>query len=240
MLRKLRPRRLVPPRPVLGETGRTEDERVGLDPAAEQSAGRPRTPPRRRTPTGPHPQSNERKDLLLRHDTLEEAGLLSSAAATLLHVKRLADPPSHSTKALAVKRTWARHCDGLLFVSSKRNDSLPALDFADGKDGRGVLWTKIRRALVHLYKLAGLLNGQLRHRVNSEKGGFRHHLKAYDWFYRADDDTYVVMDRLRRLLAQHDPARPVQLGCKFKVSLISIALHVSPRQEGALRCWAAT
>ena len=37
-----------------------------------------------------------------------------------------------------------------------------------------------------------------------------------DWFLKADDDTYVIVDNLRRVLRDHDPTKPEYMGCRFK------------------------
>ena len=37
-------------------------------------------------------------------------------------------------------------------------------------------------------------------------------LSAHSWWCHFDDDNYVHVSRLARLLASHDPTRPVYLG----------------------------
>ena len=39
--------------------------------------------------------------------------------------------------------------------------------------------------------------------------------KKYDWYLRADDDSYVVVDNARKLVAEHDPAKPSVLGYRW-------------------------
>ena len=37
-----------------------------------------------------------------------------------------------------------------------------------------------------------------------------------DWFLKADDDTFIVMENLKSFLGEHDPEEPLQFGCKLK------------------------
>jgi hypothetical protein len=49
---------------------------------------------------------------------------------------------NHETKAIHVKNTWAKRCDGLLFLSSENNSTLPAIKIC-GEDNRDHLWCKV-------------------------------------------------------------------------------------------------
>ena len=37
-----------------------------------------------------------------------------------------------------------------------------------------------------------------------------------DWFLKADDDSYIVVENLRAFLGQHNTEDPLQFGCKLK------------------------
>ena len=36
-----------------------------------------------------------------------------------------------------------------------------------------------------------------------------------DWFLKADDDSYIIIENLKAFLQQHDPSDPIQFGCKL-------------------------
>ena len=96
---------------------------------------------------------------------------------------------------MAVKATWAHRCDRYLFVSDAESGSLPAVHLAGLAEGRGqALWDKTRAAFAFVYEMHG---------------------GDYDWFMKADDDTFVVVENLRTLLADYSPDSAVWFGCQF-------------------------
>ena len=45
---------------------------------------------------------------------------------------------------------------------------------------------------------------------------FDHHLQEADWFLKADDDTFVIVENLKNLLQHHNTNAPVYFGHNFK------------------------
>ena len=88
-------------------------------------------------------------------------------------------PSNHKTKAIAVSETWGQRCDTLLFVSSQPEKGLPIIDVKCEKEDHDHLWCKNRKGIEEAHKRF--------------KDG-------YDWFLKADDDTYVVVENLRHLV----------------------------------------
>ncbi|XP_058677957.1 glycoprotein-N-acetylgalactosamine 3-beta-galactosyltransferase 1-like [Ammospiza caudacuta] len=106
----------------------------------------------------------------------------------------LTAPQTLESRARHVRDTWARHCNVALFVSSEPAPNFPALGLGV-PEGREQLYRKTARALLFVHR----------------------HLRASaEWFLKADDDTFVLLDNLRWLLAPLPPQRPLYLGKRFR------------------------
>ncbi|KAK6174136.1 hypothetical protein SNE40_017469 [Patella caerulea] len=105
---------------------------------------------------------------------------------------------SLETKVKAVNDTWARRCDRTLYIIG--DPSSPTRLQGDiltlkVPNGRGHLTAKSSQALKFVHS---------------------RFLMDYDWFLKADDDTYIVMENLKFLLSHYSPNTPVYLGHLFK------------------------
>ena len=87
-----------------------------------------------------------------------------------------------------------------MFMSSQADPDLPAVQL-NVSEGRDNLWAKTKNAFQYVYQ---------------------NHFQDYDWFLKADDDTYVIMENLKFLLSHFkDSTVPGYIGCQFK--------HFSPQ-----------
>ncbi|KAF4526494.1 hypothetical protein B566_EDAN013782 [Ephemera danica] len=106
----------------------------------------------------------------------------------------MTSPNNHQKKARHVKATWGKRCNILLFMSSTNDTSLPSVALPV-KEGRNNLWAKTKEAFRYVYE---------------------NYFDKADWFMKADDDTYVIVENLRYLLSVHEPSEPIYYGCRFK------------------------
>lgn len=70
---------------------------------------------------------------------------------------------------------------------------------ASDTEDRGHLWTKTKNGLYHAMK----------------------HYADYDFFLKADDDTYTIVENLRFLLKDRDPESPMIMGRRWRVSVFA-------------------
>ncbi|XP_015769670.1 PREDICTED: glycoprotein-N-acetylgalactosamine 3-beta-galactosyltransferase 1-like [Acropora digitifera] len=106
----------------------------------------------------------------------------------------MTSPNTLHTKGKPVKETWGKRCNKLLFMSSEEDPSFPAIGL-DVSEGRDELWHKTRAAWDYVYQ---------------------HHFDDADWFIKADDDTFVIIENLRHLVSSLDSEKPHYLGRHFK------------------------
>ena len=95
-------------------------------------------------------------------------------------------PKNLQTRSKYVQLTWAKLCNKTLFVSDENDNKFPTIKVTS-RTGFGEIWAKTRRGMELLYS---------------------QYLNKFDWFFKADDDTYVIMDNLRKFLFKKDPKKP--------------------------------
>ncbi|XP_050418929.2 glycoprotein-N-acetylgalactosamine 3-beta-galactosyltransferase 1 [Patella vulgata] len=106
----------------------------------------------------------------------------------------MTNPSNIQSKAKHVKATWGKRCTILLFMSSEVDKDLPAVKLPVS-EGRDNLWAKTKEAFKHVHK---------------------YYLDQADWFVKADDDSYFIVENLRYFLKDHDPNKPLYFGRRFK------------------------
>ncbi|ESO81906.1 hypothetical protein LOTGIDRAFT_170451 [Lottia gigantea] len=101
------------------------------------------------------------------------------------------------TKVKTVNSTWAKRCDKMLYVvtgdtTKETKDGVLKINVPDG---RNHLTAKTVQVLKYVHN---------------------HYLNRFDWFLKADDDTFIVVENLKFLLSKYNPKKPIYLGHLFK------------------------
>jgi len=104
-----------------------------------------------------------------------------------------------ATKGIDVMNTWGKRCNKLILFTEATHKGLPTVALGVKDSGNYDLTNKIFTSLYHLYK---------------------NELENYQWFVKADTDTYVVLENLRYMLSGHKPDEPLYFGHHFKVSMV--------------------
>ena len=95
----------------------------------------------------------------------------------------------------AIKRTWGKRCDKVLYISDQIDDSIPTITLPGVLPGYEHLWSKTLITFQHLYE---------------------QYANQFDWFLKTDDDTFIIVENLKYFLAQHNPNEPHYFGKRFK------------------------
>lgn len=104
--------------------------------------------------------------------------------------------PWNHRRAIHIKRLWGKNCDKLLFASTITDINLGIMGF-DIPDKHYYVWAKEKRMIQYVYK---------------------NFFDKYDWFYKADDDSFAIMENLRYFLHSYSSEDPLIFGYKFNTT----------------------
>ena len=93
-----------------------------------------------------------------------------------------------------MKRTWGSRCGKTLYISDTNNETFPTIAVTN-YTGHKQLWAKTRKTFELIYDK---------------------YFDDFDWFLKADDDTYVIVDNLKKFLYNKDPFALEYYGKFFK------------------------
>ncbi|XP_076052715.1 glycoprotein-N-acetylgalactosamine 3-beta-galactosyltransferase 1-like isoform X2 [Oratosquilla oratoria] len=106
----------------------------------------------------------------------------------------ITSPKYHSTRAVHVANTWARHCTRHVFLTSQHDPSLGETIMSPGQDTYDRLWYKVTSGFQWAYN----------------------NLEDIDWVVKLDDDTFLLVENLQEALKPYDPAKPQAMGMQLK------------------------
>lgn len=105
-------------------------------------------------------------------------------------------PKSHSERVPHVLETWGKHCDKMLFASTSTNVNIGAIGF-NLTDDHESMWGKVTQMLTFIH---------------------RNFINEYDWFMKADDDSFILAENMRFLLSAYSRDDPIYFGHKFNTT----------------------
>lgn len=106
----------------------------------------------------------------------------------------LTKPENLDTRTQLIKRTWGRRCDKIIYMSSVTNDTFPTIGLNTGEGNKRFQAQKAIKAWTYIYD---------------------HYGEDFDFYYKADDDTYAVIENLRLFLSDKNPNAPEFYGHRF-------------------------
>ncbi|KAG5667438.1 hypothetical protein PVAND_015418 [Polypedilum vanderplanki] len=109
----------------------------------------------------------------------------------------LTHPKNHKTKIPHMKATWARRCDKLVIFSTETDKDDPDIVALSNLNGREHLWNKTKYAIKYVYE---------------------NHINDADWFVRADDDNFFLIENLRHKLYQLNSKISFFIGSRFAIN----------------------
>lgn len=119
----------------------------------------------------------------------------------------LTSPKNFLTRAQAVNDTWGPRCDGYFFITEYPQENATIAEF------------NITEQLP-IAPIENLIPGyeHLTHKTRlAFLFAYDNYLNDFDWFVKADDDTYLFVDNLKAFLRKQNASLPVTFGYNFKV-----------------------
>ena len=104
-----------------------------------------------------------------------------------------------------------RRCDKLLFMSTEADERIGSIALPNITNGRASLWNKTKKVQQGIFGISDTI------RLSQAFAYvWEHHREEADWFIKADDDTYVILENLKDLLRNYNSEVPIQFGHRFK------------------------
>lgn len=104
-------------------------------------------------------------------------------------------PKNFKSRVPALNQTWTKNCDIFLFMTGLDQPDIHSVGL-NVTEGWGALTAKTMAAFRYVFK---------------------NHFNDADWFIKADDDTFLVVENLKYFLASKDTNSPVFYGHHFGI-----------------------
>lgn len=124
----------------------------------------------------------------------------------------LAHPENFFHRTSIVWNTWARECDGYKFISTIPNLYLPY----STKKSHGSIETNFPFPLLQPANFSKEIYQKLTDKIYLTIIELYKSYNDYDWYLKADDDTFVFVDHLKEYVADKNPEEALKYGYNLK------------------------
>ena len=123
----------------------------------------------------------------------------------------LTSPKNFLTRAKAINETWAPRCDRYFFITEYPRETMTSeqINFAQQIPIAPI--NNIKVGYYHLTQKSTL----------AFLFAYENYFNDYDWFLKADDDTYLIVEHLKSFLSEQNSFEPITFGYNFKVIIIN-------------------
>jgi hypothetical protein len=132
---------------------------------------------------------------------------LTNASSPRILCLILTSPKNFLTRTKAINDTWAPRCTRYYFVTEHDPKILKPEELT----------------FIQQVPLAPIKNISAGYEHLTQKStlaflfAYEKHFKDFEWFIKADDDTYLFVDHLKTFLREQNSTEPVTFGYNFKV-----------------------
>ena len=96
-------------------------------------------------------------------------------------------------------------------MSTATDERIGSIALPNITNGRASLWNKTKKVQQGIFDIS-----DTQPLFQAFVYVWEHHREEADWFIKADDDTYVILENLKDLLKNHNSGVPIQFGHRFK------------------------
>ena len=125
----------------------------------------------------------------------------------------LTNPNNFFTKAVNIHHTWAKQCDNHKFISV-----IPTmyLNTSQVIISNGTIEIAYPIPLLHPFGLQKEVYKKLTDKIYATIIALFRHYNYYDWYLKADDDTFIFVDNLREFISNKSLTAPAKYGYNLK------------------------
>ena len=96
-------------------------------------------------------------------------------------------------------------------MSTATDERIGSIALPNITNGRASLWNKTKKVQQGIFDIS-----DTQPLFQAFVYVWEHHREEADWFIKADDDTYVILENLKDLLRNYNSKVPIQFGHRFK------------------------